>query len=140
MILALTEPEMMYWFNKKKKNKKNHQFLLGTEECVALQGLVSLVLSDVGKHFVMRFVGCAIRYSGRNKVIKRSRLSLSSVRSTLKSCILQRKCRLYSIRAITIPTISLYITHVSRNSSCETAVSPIKIGRFDSKGYVIYVV
>lgn len=55
--------------------KDAHHFLLGTEERVALQHLVSLVLNDVRKHFVVHFVGCAVRYSGWSKLIKKTKVT-----------------------------------------------------------------
>lgn len=42
-----------------------YHFSFGTEECMALQSLVLLVLGNVGKHLVMHLVCCAIRYPGK---------------------------------------------------------------------------
>lgn len=44
-----------------------YHFPLGAEESVTLQGLVVLALDDVGEHFVVHLVRCAIGYSERKE-------------------------------------------------------------------------
>lgn len=45
-----------------------HHFPLGAEVGVALQGPIVGVLSNVGKHFIVQFVHCAVGYSAGPEV------------------------------------------------------------------------